>query len=96
MKKFLPNHVVISGYLRLTDKNMTSKLFMEIKKDRKIIITGSDICLIVGVISELCGVYWLVQSMFFHNTNFPAMFGSVFIGLFLILLGRKNRQQKRQ
>ncbi len=30
---------------------------MEIKKDKKVIITGKKVCLVAGILSGICGLY---------------------------------------
>lgn len=35
---------------------------MGIEKDKKVIITGKKICLIVGILAGICGIYWLVKA----------------------------------
>lgn len=37
---------------------------MEIKKDKKVIITGKNICFVVGILSLIVGVYWLIRALF--------------------------------
>lgn len=42
---------------------------MEIKNNNKVLITGSHICLAVGILSIICAVYWLIQAFFYDNVN---------------------------
>lgn len=46
---------------------------MEIKKDKKVIITGKKVCLLAGILSGICGIYWLVKALFYDDTNLPAL-----------------------
>lgn len=64
---------------------------MEIKKDNKLIVTGRSICFVAGIISAICGIYWLVQALFFDNTNLPMMLGSLVIALFLTTYAAKKK-----
>ena len=57
---------------------------MEIKKDKKTVITGKTICLVVGILSSVVGVYWLVRALFYDDTNLIAMLSSNCIALYLI------------
>ena len=63
---------------------------MEIKKDKRIIITGKAVCLTVGILSAICGLYWLVKALFFDNTELPAILSNFAIALFLTLYARKH------
>ncbi len=65
---------------------------MEIKDDKKIIITGKKICLVVGMLSAICGIYWLAKALFYDETNLPAMLSSIVIALFLLLYAQKRQQ----
>ena len=44
---------------------------MEIKKDKKVIITGKKVCLVAGILSGICGLYWLAKALFYDETNLP-------------------------
>lgn len=57
---------------------------MEIKNDKKVIITGKNICLIAGILSLAVGVYWLIRALFYDDTNLVAMLSSICIALYLI------------
>lgn len=61
---------------------------MEIKKDNKTIITGRTICLVVGILSLIAGIYWLIRALFYDDTNLIAILSSVCIALFLITYAR--------
>lgn len=63
---------------------------MEIKNDKKIIITGKKICLVFGMLSAICGIYWLAKALFYDETNLPAMLSSIAIALFLLLYAQKR------
>lgn len=63
---------------------------MEIKDDKKIIITGKKICLVVGMLSAICGIYWLAKVLFYDETTLPAMLSSIAIALFLLLYAQKR------
>ncbi|MDO4319532.1 MAG: hypothetical protein Q4C34_03050, partial [Bacteroidales bacterium] len=63
----------------------------EIKKDKKVIITGKNICFVAGILSLLVGVYWLVRALFYDGTNLIAMLSSMCIALYLITFsGRRS------
>lgn len=57
---------------------------MEIKKDKKVIITGKNICFVVGILSLIVGVYWLIRALFYDDTNLIVMLSSMCIALYLI------------
>lgn len=64
---------------------------MEIKKDKKVIITGKNICFVAGIISLIVGVYWLVRALYYDDTNLIAMLSSMCIALYLITYaGRRS------
>lgn len=58
---------------------------MEIKNDKKTVITGKRICLIAGIVSAICGLYWIARVLFYDDTCLPAILSSVTIALFLTL-----------
>lgn len=66
---------------------------MEIKKNSRIVVTGSSICFIAGIISALCGVYWLIQAIFYDNTNLPMILSSIAVGLYLTMFAAKRRRR---
>ena len=63
---------------------------MEIKNDKKVIITGKNICLIAGILSLAVGVYWLIRALFYDDTNLVAMLSSICIALYLITYAGKR------
>ena len=63
---------------------------MEIKNDKKVIITGKTICYAAGLISAAVGVYWLVRALFYDDTNLPVLLSSIFIALILTLYAGKR------
>lgn len=63
---------------------------MEIKNDKKTVITGKTICLVAGIISLIVGVYWLVRALFYDDTNLTAMLSSICIALYLITYAAKG------
>ena len=63
---------------------------MEIKKDKKTIITGKMICLVAGILSLIVGVYWLIRALFYDDTNLIAMLSSICIALYLITYAGKR------
>lgn len=63
---------------------------MEIKNDKKIIITGKKVCLVAGTLSGICGIYWLARALFYDDTNLPAILSSIAIALFLTLYAQKR------
>lgn len=66
---------------------------MEIKKNSRIVVTGSSICFIAGIISALCGLYWLIQAIFYDNTNLPMILSSIVVGLYLTMFAAKRRRR---
>ena len=63
---------------------------MEIKNDKKIIITGKKVCLVAGTLSGICGIYWLARALFYDDTNLPAILSTTAIALFLTLYAQKR------
>ena len=64
---------------------------MEIKKDKKVIITGKNICFVAGILSLIVGVYWLIRALFYDDTNLIAMLSCMCIALYLITYaGRRS------
>lgn len=63
---------------------------MEIKKDKKVIITGKKVCLVAGILSGVCGLYWLAKALFYDETNLPAILSSIAISLYLTLYAQKR------
>lgn len=64
---------------------------MEIKKDKKVIITGKNICFVAGILSLIVGVYWLIRALFYDDANLIVMLSSMCIALYLITYaGRRS------
>ena len=63
---------------------------MEIKKDKKIIITRKTICLVACILSLIVGVYWLIRALFYDDTNLIAMLSSICVALYLITYAGKR------
>lgn len=63
---------------------------MEIKDNKKVIITGKKVCLVAGILSGICGIYWLVKALFYDETNLPALLSSISMALFLTLYAQKR------
>ena len=63
---------------------------MEIKNDKKVIITGKKVCLVAGTLSGICGIYWLARALFYDDTNLPAILSTTAIALFLTLYAQKH------
>lgn len=63
---------------------------MEIKKDKKVIITGKKVCLVAGILSGICGLYWLAKALSYDETNLPAILLSTAIALYLTLYAQKR------
>lgn len=63
---------------------------MEIKNDKKVVITGKEVCLAAGILSGICGIYWLIKALFYEDTNLPAILSCVAIALFLTLYAQKR------
>lgn len=63
---------------------------MEIKKDKKVIITGKNICLVVGILAGICGINWLIKALFYDDTNLPALLSSIAFALLLTLYAQKR------
>lgn len=62
---------------------------MEIK-NKKVVVTGKKVCLAVGILSGICGIYWLVRALFYYDTNLPAILSSIVIALFLTIYAQKR------
>ena len=65
---------------------------MEIKKDKKVIITGIKVCLVAGILSGICGLYWLAKALFYDEANLPAILSSIAIALYLTLYAQKRQR----
>lgn len=63
---------------------------MEIKNDKKVVITGKKVCLVAGILSGICGLYWLAKALLYEDTNLPAILSSFAIALFLTLYAQKR------
>ena len=63
---------------------------MEIKKDKNIIITGKDVCKIVGTIAGLSFLFWLVNALFLDYVNLPILIGSALCTLILFWYGQRK------
>lgn len=63
---------------------------MEIKKDKKVIITGKMVCLVVGILCVICGFYWLAKALFYDDTDLPAILSSFVFALFLTIYAQKR------
>ena len=63
---------------------------MEIKKAKKVIITGKNICLVAGILAGICGIYWLIKALFYDDTNLPALLSSIAFALLLTLYAQKR------
>ena len=64
---------------------------MEIKKDKKVLITGKNICFVAGILSLIVGVYWLIRALFYDDANLIVMLSSMCIALYLITYaGRRS------
>lgn len=63
---------------------------MEIRNNKKVIITGKKICLVAGILAAICGIYWLVKALFYDETNLPAILSSIAMALFLTLYAQKR------
>lgn len=63
---------------------------METKNDNKVVITGKKVCMVAGILSGLCGIYWLIKALFYEDTNLPAILSSIAIALFLSLYAQKR------
>lgn len=63
---------------------------METKNDNKVVVTGKKVCMVAGILSGLCGIYWLIKALFYEDTNLPAILSSIAIALFLTLYAQKR------
>ena len=63
---------------------------MEIKKDKKVIITGKKVCLVAGILSGICGLYWLAKALFYDETKLPVILSSTATALYLTLYAQKR------
>lgn len=58
---------------------------MEIKNNKKVIITGKKVCMVAGILAGICGIYWVAKTLFYDDTNLPALLSSFAMALFLTL-----------
>jgi hypothetical protein len=63
---------------------------MEIKNDNKVVITSKKVYMMAGILSGICGIYWLIKALFYEDTNLPAILSCVAIALFLTLYAQKR------
>lgn len=63
---------------------------MEIKKDKKVVITCKMVCLVVGILCVICGFDWLAKALFYDDTNLPAILSSFVFALFLTIYAHKR------
>lgn len=63
---------------------------MEIKNNKKVIITGKKVCMVAGILSGICGIYWLAKALFYYDTNLPAILSSIAMAMFLTLYAQKR------
>ena len=63
---------------------------MEIRCNKKVIITGKKVCMVAGILSGICGIYWLVKALFYDDSNLPALLSSIAMALFLTLFAQKR------
>jgi len=63
---------------------------MEIKNNKKVIITGKKVCMVAGILSGICGIYWLAKALFYDDTNLSAILSSISMALFLTLYAQKH------
>ena len=63
---------------------------MEIKKDKKLVITGKNICFVAGILALITGVYWLIRALFYDDTNLIEILSSMCIALYLITYGGRR------
>lgn len=61
---------------------------MEIRNNK--IITGKKVCMVAGILSGICGFYWLTKVLFYDDTNLPAILLSFAFALFLTLYAQKR------
>ncbi len=66
---------------------------MEIRKNSRIVVTGKSICFVAGIISALCGLYWLIQAIVYDNTNLPMILSSTAVGLYLTVYATKKQKE---
>lgn len=63
---------------------------MEIRNNKKVIITDKKVCMVAGILSGICGIYWLAKALFYDDTNLPALLSSIAMALFLPLYAQKR------
>lgn len=63
---------------------------MEIKNDKKVVITGKRICLAAGILSGIYGIFWLTRALFYDDTDLPVILSSIAIALFLTIYAQKR------
>lgn len=59
-------------------------------KNKKMNVTGWAISLMAGILSAVCGFYWLVKALVYDDTNLPAILSSITAALFLALYAGKR------
>lgn len=64
---------------------------MEIKNNKKILITGRTVCMTAGIIAAICGFYWLIRALVYDDTNLPAILSCITCALFLTIYANKRR-----
>lgn len=63
---------------------------MKIKNNKGITITGKKVCMVVGILAGICGIYWLIRALFYNDTELVPMLSSFAIALFLTLFAQKR------
>lgn len=64
--------------------------YMEIKKDKKIVINARNICLAAGIINALCFLYCIVEAIFYNDPNILAITSSALMSAYLLWFSLKK------
>ena len=57
------------------------------------VVAGSTVCLVLGGMSLVCGLYWLICALVYNDVNLPSMLSSIVTGLYLTICGVKGRRK---
>ncbi len=63
---------------------------MEIKNNKKTVVTGRHIMIAASVISFLCSAYWLYISIFTEPTKWTEFFCTLAIGFVLLYFSKRR------
>lgn len=64
---------------------------MVIKKNNKVLIIGRTICLVAGLLTAVCGIYWIVRALAMDDVDLLSILSSISCSLFLMTYYLRNR-----